>query len=731
MDKNDILNNQILNFSLDNERDNDFIINIKTNNPIKDVILTINGGNIDFNSLDDTEFRYLLNGMPNLKEEIKARIIFKNGKELYKKCSLTNLYKSKIFIKEYTYNGELGAIYSPAKTTFRVWSPISKNIILRIYDCGTPLSLNSLTGSDKHIDYNMYEIENGCFEYVVFGDLGGKYYTYIVNNYRYNNFEIPDPSSKSSGINGIRSMVVDFSKTNPEGWDDVKLNGLKDTELLVYETHIADLTSSKSWGGSSENQKTYVGFYEEGTTYSEGGITVKTGFDHIKELGVNTVQLLPIFKHAADERKNHTAYNWGYDPILYNSLDGVYSKNPYDGYEKIKEFKNLVMAYSKAGINIIMDVVYNHMFEIKDNPFEVLMPEYYFRYDKGRICNGSGCGNETASENPMYRKFMIDSTEFWAKEYKLGGFRFDLMGLHDIETMNMLCANLKAKVNPRLTIYGEPWNASSVNLDYNVAACQYNMNKYVGYGCFNDKERDGLIKGGICNALEKGWVNENSIKLLDEMDSIKAGIKGLVIPTNDRLEVEKCLNYVTCHDNFTLYDRFKSAGEDNDKLIKKMAVLAQSVIFTSQGIKFMLAGEEFLRTKNGNNNSYNSTFLENELDYSLKIKHLDLFRLYQKLINLNKTTNLFNKNSNECKDIKIYSSDSNNLIYYDLIDNNKLYRIAHRNGYKDKEEVNIDFSDFKLYLDTLSSRITLNKKTNLKAYQTIIAYRNIEGGFYV
>ena len=725
IDDLNVLNNQILSFSLDNERDDDFMINIKTNNPIKDIILTINNEELEFTSLNDTEFRYLLNGMPNLKEEIKALVRFKNSDEITSRCSLTNLYKSNKFIKEYTYNGELGAIYSPSKTTFRVWSPISKNIILRIYNNGTPLSLDSKIGSDDHKDFNMYEIENGCYECVVDGDLGGKYYTYIVNNYRYSNMEIPDPSCKSCGINGIRSMVVDFSKTNPEGWDDVKLNGLKDTELMVYETHIADLTSSKTWGGSSENQRTYVGFYEEGTTYTLNGITVKTGFDHIKELGVNTVQLLPIFKHGADERKDHIVFNWGYDPTLYNSLDGVYGKNPYDGYEKIKEFKNLVMAYSKAGINIIMDVVYNHMFEIKENPFEILMPEYYFRYDGSRVCDGSACGNETASDKPMFRKFMIDSTEFWAKEYKLGGFRFDLMGLHDIETMSKLSANLKANVNPRITVYGEPWNAGSVNLGYGEAAVQYNMNKYVGFGCFNDKERDALIKGGICDSLEKGWVNQDSIKLIDEMDSIKAGIKGQIISTNDKLEVEKCVNYVTCHDNYTLYDRFKAAGETDDNIVKKMAILAQSVSLTSEGINFMLAGEEFLRTKNGNDNSYNTTFLENELNYSLKVKHLDLFKLYQKLIKLHNETNLFNKNSNECKDIKVYSSDNNNVIYYDLKDNNKLFRIAHRNAYMDKEEVNIDFEGFKLYLDTINSKIRLTKKTNLEAYQTIIAYKEI------
>ncbi len=254
-------------------------------------------------------------------------------------------------------------------------------------------------------------------------DLEGKYYTYVVTNPLFNKKEIVDPYAKLTGVNGLREMVVDFSKTNPIGWNNSKMNEYSRTELTVYETHVADVTSSETWNGSKENSKKYAGMYESGTTYTENNVTVKTGFDHIKDLGVNAVQLLPIFDQANDElATDDKAFNWGYNPLNYNSLEGIYSLNPHDGYAKIREFKELVKAHNDAGINIIMDVVYNHVNGAANSNFDVLMPEYYFRYDgNGKYSNGSGCGNETASEHSMMRKFIIDSTEFWATEYHLGG----------------------------------------------------------------------------------------------------------------------------------------------------------------------------------------------------------------------------------------------------------------------------------------------------------------------
>ncbi|MDE5715852.1 MAG: type I pullulanase [Anaeroplasmataceae bacterium] len=676
-----------------------------------------------------TETRMVFNlgkEMPSILSEYSLSVTFQpSGKTLTKIADLSVLYKTEAFEEKYTYTGELGAIYSKTSTTFRVWSPVSTAMKVRVYDIGTPTTLG---GNNVHQEYTMRPGEKGTWEFTVNGDLEGKYYTFVVTNSTYQNQEIVDPYAKSTGINGLRGMIVDFSKTNPNGWENVVVNNYSSTELTVYETHIADLTSSSTWGGTPSNAKLYNGFYEAGTTYTQEGITVKTGFDHIKELGVNAVQLLPIFDQANDERVANRVFNWGYNPLNYNALEGIYSSDPTDGYVKIREFKNLVKAYNEAGINIIMDVVYNHVAGLDKSNFDVLMPKYYFRYTSAGASNGSGCGNETASEMAMFRKFMIDSTEFWASEYKLGGFRFDLMGIHDIKTMNELASNLHENVNEAITIYGEPWAAGTIALGSgNTAAAQVSMNKYEGYGCFNDHLRDALIKGGLNAVTSKGWITNNKSVSSADVTNIKAGLTGLVLATNTTLEPKNCINYVTCHDNYTLYDRIKASGVTDAKTIKEMAMLANSIVFTSQGVSFMLAGEEFLRTKGGNSNSYNASYKVNELNYALKIKNLDLFNNYQKLIALKQNKNIFGKSGSECKEIVVNTNSNGSLIYYDLVDtvNHISYRIIHSNGVS-AEDKKVDLSGYTLYLDTLNlDDFTLTAATSIEAYQTVIAYKSL------
>ena len=679
----------------------------------------------------DTQFKCVLSTeIPDLTKSIKLDVKFEQtGKTLSKSCNISKVYSTKPFTDAYTYEGNLGAIYTQEQTTFRVWSPISSSMKLRIYETGTPSTIDvngkSIVlenGSNSYVEHNMTKGENGTWEYTIKGDMEGQYYTYVVSNLNYKDYEVVDPYAKSTGINGLRGMVVDFSKTNPEGWESVSLNGKTNSELIVYETHVADLTSSATWNGTKENSKTFVGFYEEGTTYQG----VSTGFDHIKELGVNAVQLIPIFDAYNDERIEGRVFNWGYNPLNYNSLDGIYSKNPYDGYEKIKEFKNLVKAYSDNDINIIMDVVYNHVNGLDRSNFDVLMPNYYYRYVNGSPSNGSGCGNETASEMPMFRKFMIDSTEFWAKEYKLGGFRFDLMGLHDIETMNMLAENIHTNVSNDITIYGEPWAGGTPGYPTNKLAGQANMNSYEGYGCFNDQMRDALIKGGLSAATDRGWITNNTTPSSAEISKIKSGISAKINPINTKHEVEKCVNYVTCHDNYTLYDRIVASGTKDEETILNMARLAQSVVLTSQGVKFILAGEEFLRTKGGNHNSYNASYEVNALDYSLKVKNIELFETYKALITLNKETDLFKKDNIECQTMNFEVSKDSNLIKYELTDTltNRTYIIIHSNGYVGKNQNVVNLEGYTLYLDTLnSSNLVLSSETVIESYQTIIAYK--------
>ncbi|MDE7263387.1 MAG: type I pullulanase [Anaeroplasmataceae bacterium] len=660
--------------------------------------------------------------LPSILEEYHLKVIFESGKEMTKIADNSTLFSTQAFEDAYTYTGELGAIYAKESTTFRVWSPVSTQMKLRIYNTGTPASLG---GSDVHQEYPMIQGEKGTWEFVYNGDCEGKYYTYVVTNSTYKNMEVVDPYAKSTGVNGLRGMVVDFSKTNPEGWDQVEIHDYAATGLTVYETHIADLTSSATWGGTAANAKLYKGFYESGTTYTKGGVTVSTGFDHIKELGVNAVQILPIFDQANEERVGKRTFNWGYNPLNYNALDGIYSEDPTDGYVKIREFKSLVQAYNEAGINIIMDVVYNHVAGLEKCNFDVLMPKYYFRYTSAGASNGSGCGNETASEMAMFRKFMIDSTEFWASEYKLGGFRFDLMGIHDVETMNQLAKNLHENVNDSITVYGEPWAGGTIALTTGTAASQAAMNSYQGYGCFNDKMRDALIKGGLNSNSSKGWITNSTKVAASDITDIKSGIRGLVLSGNTKWEPEKCVNYVTCHDNYTLYDRIKAAGIKDEDMILKMAMLSNSVVFTSQGITFMLAGEEFLRTKGGNENSYNASYKVNELDYSLKIKNLTLFKNYQRLIALKQNTNLFGKSGTDCKNIDVTTNSDGSMIMYDIVDTvkNCTYRIVHSNGVSASDKV-VNLEGYSLYLDTLNLQgLSLTANTVISNYQTIIAFK--------
>lgn len=655
----------------------------------------------------------------------KVTVTLSNDDTMSKEISMRKLYDLDAFGDLYNYEGnDLGATYTSSKTTFKVWSPTSSAIKLKVYDNGTPASISG--GSDttfKEVD--MTKGDKGVWSAEVSGDLEGKYYTYSVTNSRYTAKEVVDPYAKSAGVNGLRGMIVDFSKTNPTGWGDVDYLNYDRKALTVYETHVADVTSSSTWGGTAANAKIFKGMYETGTTYTSGTKTVKTGFDHIKELGVNAVQLVPIYDQDNDEL--NMTFNWGYNPLNYNCLEGGYSSNPKDGYARIKEFKELVKAYNDANISIIMDVVYNHVSGAVGSNFDVLMPEYYFRYDaKGNYANGSGCGNETASNHYMMRKFMIDSASFWAKEYKLGGFRFDLMGLHDLTTMNELTKAVKT-INPYITIYGEPWTGGDSPLPTSDRAAQNNGELFQGFGAFNDMMRDALVKSGLHGTSELGWITDEEDSVgSGDMNAITEGIKGNTASALAINDPDKTVNYVSCHDNYTLYDRAIATGlytEEDDAKLAKMNVLANSVVFTSQGTSFMLAGEEFLRTKDGNGNSYNASYKVNELDYSLKIKHADMFESYKKLIALKQSVDGLHLDKDH-NDMTINVSTNKATISYKVTDtaNSREYYILHTNGLGDTSTY--DLSGYTLYWSTTGgSTRALSSSVTLDRYETLIAYK--------
>ena len=657
-------------------------------------------------------FTYVLDKNADLTKSYKVVITFsQSGAKLSKGISFSSLYDSETFINLFNYDGELGAIYTKDATTFKVWSPVSSKILLRLYENGTPTSVSATLGNDSYQEFEMVKGDKGVFSYTVEKDLHGTYYTYVVYNSEHENgTEIVDPYAKGAGVNGLRGLVVDFERTNPDGWAEVNYLDYDRKSLVVWETHVADVTSSNTWGGSKENQRKYLGLIEEGTTYTSGPMTVTTGFDHIKELGVNAVQLLPIFDQANDEV--NYSFNWGYNPLNYNVVEGVYSNDPYDGLVRINELKQVVMAFNKAGITTIMDVVYNHVNGAKGSNFDVLMPYYYFRYNSdGSLSNGSGCGNEVASERVMVRKFIVDSCKFWCEEYKLGGFRFDLMGLIDLDTMEEVTKEV-TKINEHACIYGEPWQGGSSPLSSSLAATQANGNKYNGYGAFNDKFRDALIKGGLNAASSKGWINNTTVCFASDVTAIEYGINGKTyLSTNSINDPNKNVIYVTCHDNYTLYDRIKASGITDNATVKQMAQLAQSLVLTSNGTCFMLAGEEMLRTKGGDSNSYKSSDNINCLNYGLKITNYDLFENIKWLINFKINTSGLQMDEANIDVIKLAGGG---VLQYEVSDGSDTYIIIHSNGYGEKPE--IDLSEYEIVYNSQDEYDGV-----IKDYQTVIA----------
>lgn len=655
--------------------------------------------------------------IPNLSDIYTLNVTYsgRKGKAI---ASMWDLYDLTAFNQTYGYDGTLGAIYSKNETVFKVWSPVATEMKLRIYETGTPKSLG---GSDSYTEYQMTggtKASKGVWSYTLNGDQEGKYYTYVVTNYMFKDTEVVDPYAKSTGVNGLRGMVVDFSKVNPEGWDDISILNTNSMDLVVYEAHIADLTSSETWGGPQNLAKTYLGFCYSGTTYTEGNVKVSTGFDHIKELGVNAVQLLPIFDSSNDEI--NPSFNWGYNPLNYNSLDGSYSTNPYDGYEKIREFKQLVYEYNKAGITIIMDVVFNHVADSDLSNFHRLVPGYYFRHnDDYYFMNGSGCGNETASDRLMYQKFMIDSTEFWAREYKLGGFRFDLMGIHDIETMEALADNLKDNVQSNIVVYGEPWAAAGIDYSTKELCTLGNYYKWDDFGSFNSTIRDAMF-GSVGQSGSRGW---GSAEGTDSQDLYKImnGVMGYM--QDDRLNpVENTVAYISCHDNFNVYDHLKTCGF-SDEGAALASTMGHAIILTSQGISFIQEGEEILRTKDGEENSYDKPYDVNDIDYSNKVKYLSMFNNFKKLIAL-KTSGDITIPLDQISNVRntiVYDDTNFSYFYYEVGD----YVIYHHNGtgewaYLDTTK----YSNYSVYLDTFGENTSVGNQLILKQYQTVILKKN-------
>ncbi len=539
-------------------------------------------------------------------------------------------------LDKFKYDGELGAIYSKDSTEFRLWSPIASCVKLRLFTTGSDAEAGASVIGTYEMTKNH---QTGVWSYTVQGDLNGIYYTYLVSHPQMGERETGDIYAKAAGVNGNRSMVIDLDTTDPEGWDkDERILFDRPTDAIIWEVQVRDFSYCESSGVSKEHRGKFLAFTEKGTTLNCDGIN-PTCVDYLKELGVNSVQINPFYDFGSIvEASDAAQYNWGYDPKNYNLPEGSFSTNPYKGDVRIRECKQMIQALHDAGIAVVMDVVYNHTYSGYGSWFDISVPGYYYRYNQdGFWSNGSGCGNDTASEHEMYRKFMIDSIMYWAKEYHLDGFRFDLMGLHDVVTMNGIRNALNTlPQGEKILMYGEAWDMFTACEPGTIMANQHNMHHLPdNVGAFCDNIRDA-IKGSEFDGQSCGFV-QNGSRRNDVFRGVRADTDFWARTP------AQAVNYASCHDGRTMYDKLCLSVFHNDpqynlrhENVIRMNKLAAAIMLTSQGIPFMVAGEEMARTKLGDHNSYKSASCINRIDWERTVKYKDLVDYYKGLIKLRK-----------------------------------------------------------------------------------------------
>lgn len=569
-----------------------------------------------------------------------------------------------------TYNGDdLELIADKQGAKFTLWSPEATAAQVLIY----PTDRNS-SPTDTII---MSKGDNGTWKANFPGNNYGKFYTFRIKHGGKWLKETPGVWAKAVGTNGERAAIVDFSATNPSGWESDKGPAIKSiNDAVIYEMHHRDFSMHPSSG--VVNKGKFIALTENGTKSTLGD---KTGIDHLKELGVTHVHILPSYDYnSIDETQlPSNNYNWGYDPLNYNAPEGSYSTNPANPSARITEMKQMIKSLHDAGIGVVMDVVYNHTANNDDSNFSLTAPGYYYRYrPDGTYSDASGCGNETASDHQQMRNFIINSVKYWAKEYHIDGFRFDLMAIHDTETMNEVAKALKG-INPSIFVYGEGWTAGDSPLPVERRALKENVSKMDGIAVFSDDIRDA-IKGHYSNAADRGFAtgkpgNEETVKIgivastaHPQVDYSKGNNSKFAYATSPK----QIINYVSCHDDLTLTDKLaKSMPEASEAARQRAARLAQTIVFTSQGTPFMFAGEEVFRDKKGVHNSYKSPDSINAIDWSLKSKNADQFRYYQELIKLRKAHPAFRMTTADeiARNIVFDKVKEPNLISYSIKNN--------------------------------------------------------------
>lgn len=584
---------------------------------------------------------------------------------------MVNLFDTKEFTDKYYYDGALGALYTKGSTEFRLWAPTASKVVLNIFREGL--------GDNRLDSFTMSPAQKGTWVHILNGDQNGIYYTYEVT-VDGRTREVVDPYAKAVGANGVRGMVIDLRATDPKGFRETarpKFGGCAPTDAVVYETHVRDF--SNHYSARSNFPGKFLAFTETGNMLSDG---TKIGVDHLKELGVTHVQLLPTYDYyTVDETKlDKPQFNWGYDPLNYNAPEGSYSTDAFDGAVRINEYKQMVQSLHRNGIRVIMDVVYNHTMFGEESYLNMTVPHFYHRTrPDGTFYDGSACSNETASDRPMCRKYIVDSVVHWASEYMLDGFRFDLMGIHDIETMKEIRRRLD-EIDPTIMVYGEGWTGGECGIPDSLRALKCNAKQYPGVGAFSDDIRDG-IKGHVFNLHEKGFVSG----ALHFEETVKFGLVGCIdFPGIDMSKVNyskqawagdpcQAVNYVEAHDNLTIWDKLATSNPEDDEATRiRMDKLAAGIVFTAQGIPFIQLGQDFLRTKYNEDiggfdeNSFRSPDKVNNIDWRRKAEYKDVFNYYKGLIAFRKAHPAlrFSKRSDVVKNMRFLDCPAAKMVAF-------------------------------------------------------------------
>ncbi len=664
------------------------------------------------------------------------------------------------FGSKYNYDGkDLGVTFAADKITYKLWAPAAKSVKLNIY-------ANGESGTAEDV-IDMTRGEKGVFTADTSLEMSGKYYTYtvVVGN---TTSEIVDPYARSAGRNGVRGMILDLDSTDPEGWANHSRPAARGSysNAIIYEMHVRDMTIHESSNVSEANRGKFLGMTEKA---SEGNGNKKTPLDYIKDLGVTEVHILPMFDFATVNENFNVAtkdgagqYNWGYDPLNYNVPEGSYSSNPADGAVRVKELKQMIMALHEAGIRVIMDVVYNHVSNAGNSNFEKLLPGYFFRTDDaGSFTNGSGCGNDTASERYMYHKFMVDSVNYWADEYKLDGFRFDLMGLHDTLTMNEIYDTLHDK-NPDIMVYGEGWKMGTMVESGNMKrADMYHAADMPNIAFFDDVTRDALRGGGFNQPVTargyiEGAYSDPAIYIgaVGATSNYSAGYRFLDKQPFTANPMQN-INYVSCHDNFTLWDKINACSKADEDAKKAMNRLAATAVLTSQGPSFFLAGEELLRSKpttakndydnspqkylNENyyfaENSYKSPDSVNAIDWTLAETNAEMVEFYKQLIALKKNSPQFRIPTKSVLDACLTIVDDNmsdGVTSYAVKDpNSDEYAVVLFNNTDALKAVKVPSGKYSVYVNGAEANATTaiasfdGNEFNVGAYSAVVMKANL------